>query len=137
MIFQSKIKRQWIRQLILGVLADIVMAGCITVLVTVYDLWFGHWALALVLIFLALQVFGIAAQIIHGTLNWITFRVYDRKNMKETFLSMIRGIKLPRPDEYEDSPEQYIANVVNNAECAIDIRLGAASLHGQLRAYSK
>jgi len=134
MIFQSKIRRQWIRKMILAVLADALLTACITTLATVYDPGYAHWAVIFVVVFLALQVLGITSRIIYGVINWIAFYLYDRNSLKDVFLSMLRMVKLPCPDEFENSPEQYIANVADNSGCAIDVRLGAAHLCGQIAA---
>lgn len=130
MIFESKLRRLKVHDIILLWLLDIGTAVGIAV-------WFEADALTLLFIFLGLEAFLIARQIIFGILKWISFALYGRRLLTSVYVSQFRMLKLPPPDEFEDSPEGYIQKVVENSECAVETRLGAAALMGEMACLRK
>lgn len=133
MIFESKLKRQKTRELILLLLGDLVLAAIVTaILAVLHVIGAGQWAITLLIIFLGLQGLGTVLLIIRGILNWLAFYLYGRKFMRSIFLSSFRMAHLPCPDEFERSPEYFIANVVENSEYTYEMRLGAAALLGEI-----
>lgn len=125
MIFESKLRRLVAHDMILAWLLDIVTAVGIAV-------WFKTDALTLLFIFLGLEAFLIARQIIYGILKWISFTLYGRRLSTSVYVSRFRMLKLPPPEEFEVSPEAYIQKIVENSEFAVETRLGAAALMGEI-----
>lgn len=125
MHFESKNKRNFWSNSILGMTPDILIA----VAVAVYN---DKGIAAFFLVLIGLQVIYFLIWIKNTIWSWVFYKFRGRKLISDFVLDYLKTNRYPEPDDYLKSPEEYFSSVAQSDSIPIELRLKAAAELGSL-----
>jgi|RhiMetdeSRZDD1v2_1073273.scaffolds.fasta_scaffold31165_10 hypothetical protein len=129
MIFRSQLRRQFVLNLLLVCIPDIIIAAVGSAYLESGYVGFGF-------IFVGLQVLGIVYRILHAIVQWLIFLGFTRRSIKRHIYDYLIVNQYPTPNEYQLSAADYFASVAENKELDPELRIKAAVEVGTFAAYS-
>ena len=126
MHFESKLKRQYWINSILGWIPDLIIAAIIAVI-------FGGGAWVFVLALLGLQLLYFLFWLRRTIWGWIVFGAYGKKYLVGMFGDFLAENDFPEPKLYESSPEDYFSRIATDESLPVPLRLKAVSEATALR----
>lgn len=131
MIFESKLKRALIANIILSLVPDLILSAIITAIFK------GEEAaiIIFIIVFFGLQLLHLALWILRSLMAWIPYWIGGRKKMATAYCDYLYEHEFPNPKDFEESPEVYFGSVLINNKLTPELRLKAASTLGEYEAY--
>jgi hypothetical protein len=129
MVFRSQLRRQFVLNLLLFCIPDIIIAAVGSAYLESGYVGFG-------LIFVGLQGLGIVYRILHAMVQWTVFLSFGRRSLKRHLYDYLITNQYPPPSGYQLSAEDYFSSVVENKELDPELRIKAAIEVGTFAAYS-
>lgn len=129
MQFESRQKRTFWANLVLGSVPDVLIAG---LLASVLNGGMVGFVAALV----GLQVLYLAIWAKNSLWTWIVFLVTGRKTLASHIRDYLKMNGFPEPDDFERSPDDYLSRVVEDDEQPVGVRLKAAASLAELNVQS-
>ena len=126
MQFESKIKRNFWINLILGMTPDILISVMIAVL---YD---EDYLLAFFIVLVGLQIIYFLIWVKNTAWSWILYKYKLRKHYSSLVLDSLKKNHYPEPNEYLESSVEYFSSVAKNESLPVELRLNAATSLGFL-----
>lgn len=120
MQFESKLKRTFWFNSILGLIPDIFISVALSV---VFDGGLVGFFFSLV----GLQVLYLLIWIKNSIWTWLLFQFSGRKILANTLADYFRENSYPEPNNFEESVEEYFSNIVLGEDNPVELRLKASA----------
>lgn len=129
MKFESQQKRKLIVSIFIGFIPDIMVAWIITYFAEGGIIGF-FWAL--------IAIYGLALLFWakNSIWNWVYFYWSGRKEIADNIFIYLKENGLPKPEELENSAQDYFDRIVNNENYSVNIRIRAAVLSTEMTTLS-
>lgn len=128
MQFASRQKRMMFYSFGIGVGVEI--AFCIAI--ALYFVENGDWVWPAFILFLAIQAAGIVLMIKGAIAIAIAYALIDKRVQEEAVYDALTEMKMPRPQAYELSPEDYLLRIAEDESAPAVTRVKAATFGGML-----
>ena len=131
MIFESKLKRVLIANIILSLVPDLILSAIITAIIKEGE----AVVIIFLFVFLGLQLLHLALWILRSLMAWTPYWLGGKKKMATAFCDYLYEHEFPNPKEFEESPEVYFGSVLMNNKLTPELRLKAATTLGEYEGY--
>lgn len=128
MRIESKLKRKFWFNTVLGTIPDVLIAFGLTV-------WFNSGLVGFVAVFIGLQILYLLIWTKNSIWGWIMFHFGARRQMAKYLCDFLRESKFPDPGDYQVSVDSYFHEIVNNDHLPFEVRIKAAGEIAALNAY--
>jgi hypothetical protein len=118
MQFESKIRRQYWINAILGWIPDLIISGIISLSI-------GGGAWTFVLAIMGLQLLYFLIWIKNTIWGWFIFGAYGKKHLVGMFRDFFAENNFPEPELYEGSAEEYFSRIATDESLPVPLRLKA------------
>jgi hypothetical protein len=126
MQFESKVKRQYWTNSLLGLIPDLIIAVVVTTV-------FGGYIGTFILVIVGLQVLYFLVWLRKTIWDWVVFGVWGKKNIAGLLTDYLMENGYPEPEIYERSAEDYFNRIATDEALPVPLRLKAvgqaAALH--------
>jgi hypothetical protein len=116
MQFESKIRRQYWINSVLGLIPDLAIAAIINSVIA------GNIG-TFILVFIGLQLLYFLVWLRKTIWAWIVFCVYGRKHLANFLADYLAENEYPQPGDYEGSADEYFNRIAGDEALAVDVRL--------------